>query len=262
MMTRRTRAALLVAALVLPGCNMPSREEYQAVERKAEEAAAALEQADASKTELELELAKLAKQREASESRVEQLRAAQSEIAVQLASSTGQLRDALTAAMRRLDRDIEAEGSQAAAIGAALADVGETVEKLAIERERASKRLDETLAQADMLDEQARQAVAGALEGIKGLGQVASNLGVPGAGAISSQLVDGLGGLALGLIPTAGIALRYRQQRNGGRRAMAVTERVGLDNIANDPAARELAKAQLRADKTAVQEYQAAKVLA
>lgn len=259
---RSALVALVALVVSLQACNLPSKADYDALEAKAEESAAALEKADAAKAELELEVSKIEKSKAASESRVEALKSAQGEIAVQLAASSGQLRDALTAAMRRLDRDIEAEVSQAAAVGATLADLEEKIGKLAIDRERASRKLDEALAQADMLDEQGRQAIAGALEGIKGLGQVASNLGVPGAGAISSQLVDGLGGLALGLIPAGGVALNYRRQRNAGRRAMATTERIGLEAIATDPAAKAAAKAAMKADKSAAVELAKAKALA
>lgn len=258
-MTSAAVAAVCIALSFVPGCNMPTKEQYAALEKQADEAAAALEKADDTIAVLEGEKAKTAKAQEASESRVSALKAAQSEIAGQLANADGALRDALTASMRRIDRDIESERSTAAAVGATLADVEERIGKLAIERERASKKLDDTLAQADILDEQARKSVADALAGVKGLGEIAGNFGVPGAGMVTNQLVDTFGGLLGGLLPGAGAALIYRRQRNGARRAIANTERHGIDAIANDPAVRAKAKADLSADPVARKEYALAK---
>lgn len=266
---RTALAALAAAAMATGGCDgfakmigAPTSQDYKALEKQAEESAKALDEAEDARAALQVEFDKAEKAKAASESRVASLKAAQSEIAQQLAAADGDLRDALTSAMRRIDRDIEAERSTAVAIGATLAEAEERIGQLAVERERATRRLDEALEQVDLLDAKGKAAIAGALEGIKGLGQTASSLGAPGAGAIANTVADGLGGLLVGLIPTAGIALNYRRQRNGARRVIANTERFGMEQIAKDPAVRSAAKAAMAADPAAKKEYALAKAAA
>jgi len=217
----------------------------------------------------------------ASEDRIGQRREViermQSELASKLATAPPEARTILLASIREIDAQLEGLTNESAAVARLLADYEEQLVKVEVAASKAKRDLAQAEATLESLDEATVDAIKRSTAAVKGIGDQVGNLGVPGAGMIAGQVSSVLetgiaallGGGSIGTL----IALRGRkkareleeerdevlEQRDGARRVIAVTERFGIENIANDPNVRKQAKAVLAGDDMARIEFALAK---
>lgn len=217
----------------------------------------------------------------ASEDRITQRRAVlermQSELAAKLATAPPEARTILLASIKEIDGQLEGLTNESAAVARLLADYEEQLVKVEVAASKAKRELAQAEATLESFDEATAAAIRRTTAAVKGIGEQVGNLGVPGAGMIASQvsgvletgLAAVLGGGSIGTL----VAFRGRKkareleeerdeavdQRDGARRVIAVTERFGIENIANDPSVRKQAKAVLAGDDMARREFALAK---
>ena len=220
----------------------------------------------------------------ASEDRISQRRAVlermQSELAAKLATAPPEARTILLASIREIDGQLEGLTNEAASVARLLADYEEQLVKVEVASSKAKRDLAQAEATLESFDEATAAAIKRTTAAVKGIGEQVGNLGVPGAGMIASQvssvletgLAAVLGGGSIGTL----VALRGRkrareleeerdevtEQRDGARRVIAVTERFGLEKIANDETIRKQARAVLAGDEVARTEFALAKAAA
>jgi len=201
----------------------------------------------------------------------------QSELAAKLATAPPEARTILLASIREIDAQLEGLTNESAAVARLLADYEEQLVKVEVAASKAKRDLAQAEATLESFDEATVAAIKRTTAAVKGIGDQVGNLGVPGAGMIAGQvssvLETGLAALLGGGSIGTMIALRGRkkareleeerdeavEQRDGARRVIAVTERFGIENIANDPNIRKQAKAVLAGDDMARMEFALAK---
>jgi len=217
----------------------------------------------------------------ASEDRIGQRRAVlermQSELAAKLATAPPEARTILLVSIKEIDAQLEGLTNESAAVARLLADYEEQLVKAEVAASKAKRELATAEATLESFDEATATAIKRTTAAVKGIGEQVGNLGVPGAGMVASQvsgvletgLAAILGGGSIGTL----VAFRGRkkareleeerdevvEQRDGARRVIAVTERFGIENIANDPNVRRQAKAVLAGDDAARMEFALAK---
>ncbi len=288
MRQRTTLVFLLLALLAIPGCDAirdgvatmvgaPTSAEVRDVAEKLRSAEEEVESLDERRAEADREVAKVKASEDRIAQRREVLERMQAELAAKLATAPGEARPILLASIREVDAQLEGLTNESAAIARVLADYDEAKVRLEVASAKARRAIAEHEATLDDFAAATGAAIARTSEGVKAVGSQLGSLGVPGAGALASQ-VSGILGTGLAAILGAGsagtlVAARGRRRqaelegerdeaiesRDGARRVIAVTERFGIDRIAADEGVRKQAKAAIAGDQVARREYALAK---
>jgi outer membrane murein-binding lipoprotein Lpp len=283
-----TIATFLLALLLFPGCETirdgvatmvgaPTSTEVRDTAAKLKQAEEDVEKLDERRAQAEREAAKVKASEDRIAQRREVLERMQSELAGKLATAPSEARPILLASIREVDAQLEGLTNESAAIARLLADYDEEGTRLEIAAAKARRELAEHEATLDGFAEATGVAITRTAEGVKALGGQLSGLGVPGAGAVASQvsgiletgLAAILGGGSIGTLVAVRSRRKHRElederdsaveERDGARRVIAVTERYGIDKIATDDSVRKQAKAAIAADEVARREYALAK---
>jgi len=255
----------------------PTSKDVKATAQQIATADEEIEKLKEQKLVAEREQAKLKASEDRIAQRREVLERMQSELASKLATAPPEARTILLASIREIDGQLEGLTNESAAVARLLAEYEDQLVKVEVAASKAKRDLAQAEATLESFDEATALAIKRTTAAVKGIGEQVGNLGVPGAGMIASQvsgvletgLAAVLGGGSIGTL----VAFRGRKkareleeerdeavdQRDGARRVIAVTERFGIENIANDPSVRKQAKAVLAGDDIARREFALAK---
>lgn len=268
----RTIVAALCSAFLLallPGCEAwqralgsPTQAEVDAAQNAIEAAEKAVEEAVRERDALAREVESAKRQAATVEAQRQTLSAIQSRIALELANAPEDARPFLEAQLDDIRRQSRAIDDRRAAWASRIAGFDGDLAAVDAKLEANQKQLATADEEIAAMQEQARAAnerASGLLSQVGSTITTAFPVAAPFLEVAGPWLVGGLAatGPVFGLAAARSRkrAKELERERDGARKVIAVTERHGLAQIANDPNTKEKARIELAADPVAMEEF-------